>query len=335
MMANQQQPEQQQQQQQLQRQLLDRVYTDPTSPSSFEGIESVYREARNRGGGALNVTRKLVREYLQSQRSYTRHGQLPTRFPRNPIWSYCLNDCWFVDLHDVSRINWQNRRKKFLLIIVDALSRFLYCEPLKDKTADVTLEGLEKIMKKAGVSPGRITADAGSEFINNKMKQYMEREGIRLQIARAPLKASLAELMGKLLKAKMYRYMTHRRTKKYIDHLQEFVDSLNSRPLKSLGGLRPKDVTYQNQGEVYRAQLGRFRGRRNEDFRFEIGDRVRLAHKPGHSFTKGYYPSFSEEIYSVRGRTPQYPSPLYKLGDAMGNPILGRYYAQELHKVLP
>ncbi len=75
MMANQQ-PEQQQQQ--LQWQLLDRIYTDPTSPASFEGIESVYREARNQGGGALNVTQKLVREYLRSQRSYTRYGPLPT-----------------------------------------------------------------------------------------------------------------------------------------------------------------------------------------------------------------------------------------------------------------
>ncbi|MCP4581469.1 MAG: transposase family protein, partial [candidate division Zixibacteria bacterium] len=266
---------------------------------------------------------------MQKQRSYTRHGIIRTRFPRNPIWSYCLNDCWFADLHDLSRLSRQNRRKKFLLIVVDALSRFLYCEPLKNKTANVVLEALKKIVKRAGASPGRITVDAGSEFVNNKMKLYMQLEGIRLQIARAPLKASLAELMGKLLKNKIYRYMTHERTRKYIDHLQEFVDSLNSRPLKNLGGLRPKDVTYQNQIEVYHAQLGKYRGRRNTNYHFEVGDGVRVILKLRQAFTKGYQPSFTEEIYLVRQRTPQYPEPLYKLSDALGNPILGRYYDHE------
>ncbi len=311
---------------------LDDIYTNPSSPACFEGIESVYREAKRRG--VLNVTRKRVWEYLQKQRSYTRHGLIRTRFPRNPIWSYCLNDCWFADLHDLSRISWQNRRKKFLLIVVDALSRFLYCEPLKNKTADVVLDGFKNIVRRAGASPGRITVDAGSEFVNNKMKQYLQLEGIRLQIARAPLKASLAELMGKLLKNKIYRYMTHRRARKYIDQLEEFVDSLNSRPLKSLGGLRPKDVTYQNQTEVYQAQLGKYRGRRNANYSFEIGDSVRLVLKPRQAFTKGYFPTFTEEIYQVRQRTPQYPAPLYKLSDALGNPILGRYYDNELRKVL-
>ncbi len=314
---------------------LDQIYTNPSSPASFQGIDSVYGEAKLRG---LNVTRRRVRQYLQSQRSYTRHGTIRVRFPRNPIWSYSVNDCWFADLHDMTRLNWQNRRKKFLLIVVDALSRYLYCEPVRNKTADAVLEAMKKVVAKAGTSPTRITVDAGSEFINTKMKQYLEREGVRIQIARAPLKASLAELMGKLLKQKIFRYMTHNRTKRYIDRLPEFVLSLNSRRLKSLGGISPKDVNYQNQAEVYEAQLGKYRirnagkNRLQPDFKFAIGDRVRLAHKKD-CFVKGYVPSYSEEIYVIRDRKAVFPQPLYKLNDSLANPITGRYYAEELCKV--
>ncbi len=309
---------------------LNEIYLFPSSPASFEGIDAVYREAKRQG---INVTRKQVKQYLQTQRAYTRHGQIRTRFPRLPIWSYSKNDCWFMDLHDVSKLSWQNRRKKFLLIVVDALSRFLYCEPLKNKTADVVLEAMKTVIEKAGTAPARITVDAGSEFVNNKMRQFLERQGVQVQIARAPLKASLAELMGKLLKNKIFRYMTHKRTKAYIDHLQDFVDSLNSRQLSSLGGLRPKDVTYENQTEVYQLQLGWYRGRKNNNFCFEIGDSVRLVNKP-ETFRKGYWPSFSEEMYLVSSRVPTFPQPLYKLSDRLGNPIQGRYYANELHKVL-
>ncbi len=322
--------EQREQQQQQQRE-LDNIYTNPSSPACFEGVEAVYCEAKSH---ALNVTRKPVEWYLRKQRAYTRHGAIRTWFPRNPIWSYCVNDCWFADLHDITKLSWQNRQKNFLLIVVDSLSQFLYCVPLKNKSADVVLDGIKNVVEWAGTSPGRLTVDAGSEFVNYKLRQYMEREGMRLQIARAPLKASLAELMGKLLKNKIYRYMMQNRTRKYIDCLQEFVDSLNSRPLKSLGGRRPKDITYDNQMEVYEAQLGRYRGRRNADFRFEIGDEVRIVYKMAQSgaFTKGYFPSFTKEIYRIRSRVPSYPSPLYKLSDALGNPILGRYYSQELRK---
>ncbi len=104
------------------------------------------------------------------------------------------------------------------------------------------------------------------------MCQYLEREGVRIQIVRAPLKASLAELIGKLLKQKIFPCMMRNRMKKYIDRLQEFMQSLNSRRLNLLGGKRPKDVSYENQMEVYETQLGKYRGKKNENFQFEIGE---------------------------------------------------------------
>ncbi len=169
---------------------------------------------------------------------------------------------------------------------------------------------MQEIIRRAGVAPSRITVDAGLEFVNYKMHQYLEREGVQVQIARAPLKASLAELMGKLLKRKIFRYMTHNSTKKYIYRLQEFVQSLNSHHLNLLGGKRPKDIGYENQTEVYEAQLGGYRGKKNTNFRFELGERVRLQLKRD-CFVKGYVLSFSEEIYVICERKPNFPAPFY------------------------
>ncbi len=47
-------------------------------------------------------------------------------------------------------------------------------------------------------------------------------------------------------------------------------------------------------------------------------------------FAKGYAPMFSEEIYVICNRKPNFPAPLYKLSDGLANPIMGRYYAEEL-----
>ncbi len=56
--------------------------------------------------------------------------------------------------------------------------------------------------------------------------------------------------------------MMHNQTKKYIDQLQEFVQSLNSLPfLNSLGGKRPKDVGYENQNGSIRGSAGEVQGK--------------------------------------------------------------------------
>ncbi len=107
--------------------------------------------------------------------------------------------------------------------------------------------------------------------------------------------------------------MMCKQTKKYIDRLQEFVQSLNSHRLNSLGGKRPKDVGYENQMEVYEAQLGKYRGKKNKNFWFKIGERVRLQHQKD-CFAKGYAPTFSEEVYAIRDRKPNssnYPAPRF------------------------
>ncbi len=84
--------------------------------------------------------------------------------------------------------------------------------------------------------------------------------------------------------------------------------------------------------EVYKVQLGKYRGKKNKNFRFKIGERVRLQHQKD-CFAKGYAPTFSEEVYAIRDRKPNYPAPLYKLSDHLANPIMARYYAEELQRV--
>ncbi len=71
--------------------------------------------------------------------------------------------------------------------MVDALSRYIYVEPVRNKTADMVLKGMQEFVRRAGIAPARLTVDAGSEFVNYKMRQYLKREGVQIQIIRAPL----------------------------------------------------------------------------------------------------------------------------------------------------
>ncbi len=307
---------------------LDAIYLSPSNPGSFGGIDALYKYAKGEG-----ITRAKVKKYLQSKRTYTKHAAIVRRHQRNPIWSYCIGYEFMADLHDLSALQYQNNRKRFLFVVVDCLSRFTYCVALANKKSDTVLTGFKSILAEAGFSPQNFASDAGSEFINANFQQFLKENNIHQIILRAPLKASLAELHGKLLKQRIYRYMTENNTKRYLDHLSDFVNALNSRKLKSLGDRAPKDVTFENQSEVYMAQLGKYRNSSNVNFTFKKGDLVRLANRP-ENFRKGYSVTHSEELYVISDAIAKARVPVYKLKDQLGNSIIGTYYAEQLQKVL-
>ena len=64
-----------------------------------------------------------------------------------------------------------NDKKRFLLTIVDVLSRFAFVRPLQRKTPAEVVSAFESVVRQGGVTPGALhTADRGTEFYNTQMK---------------------------------------------------------------------------------------------------------------------------------------------------------------------
>lgn len=54
---------------------------------------------------------------------------------------------------------------KFLLIVIDIFSRFVWVQPLRNKTGKEVVEGFKQIVQK-GRKCKKLTTDKGSEFTN-------------------------------------------------------------------------------------------------------------------------------------------------------------------------
>jgi hypothetical protein len=67
-------------------------------------------------------------------------------------------------------------------------------------------------------------------------------------------------------------------------------------------------------------------------YRYETGDRVRIV-TYRHVFRKGYLPNWSQEIFEICEKYPTYPV-TYGLKDLAGEPIKGKFYEQEIQKVV-
>ncbi len=64
------------------------------------------------------------------------------------------------------------------MIVIDAFTRKVYLEAMKDKKASTTLIAFKRIINKLPSPPKYITSDLGSEFNNSILKRYLESKNI-------------------------------------------------------------------------------------------------------------------------------------------------------------
>ena len=124
---------------------------------------------------------------------------------------------------------------------------------------------------------------------------------------------------------------TAKRTRRYIDVLQDLVDSYNKSKHRSIQK-KPINVTQENEREVWHTLYGEPEKKGPPKYKFEIGDQVRIS-KMKRTFEKGYLPNFSKEIFTVSQQIPREP-PVYKLKDYDQEELSGTFYNEELQKVI-
>ena len=168
--------------------------------------------------------------------------------------------------------------------------------------------------------------------MNSSFQQYLKANQVNHIIMRGANKASLAELYNKILKARIYRYLTFKKTKRYIDQLQLFVRGLNSRYLDSIG-CAPDQVTVEKQPEIFKRKYEGAIGFQHRTDGLPVGAyvRVKLTRLTfGKSFTK----QFSDEIFRIMEKNTYYRSITYELATFDGESISGRFYAEQLSPVV-
>ena len=67
--------------------------------------------------------------------------------------------------------------ERYILVVQDVFSRFLYTEALTNKTPQVVAKAFEDILSRAGTTPYSLTTDPGPEF-EGPFKEMLEANGI-------------------------------------------------------------------------------------------------------------------------------------------------------------
>ena len=119
-------------------------YEDPSQPSSLRGVSAFVK--------AQGISREKTERQLQQKLSYMLHkSRRRRRFPTLPTLVFGINEQFVMDLVDLQKSAKRNKGYKYLLTVIDVLSKYAWVEPLKSKSAAQLIGALEKLWKR--ISP--------------------------------------------------------------------------------------------------------------------------------------------------------------------------------------
>ena len=241
-------------------------YHDPRAPGSLGGVQ--------RFAKAHQIPLKQAQRVLERDLAYTLHKPRRRRFPTVPVIVGGLDDQWVADLVEVQPLAKYNRGIRYLLTVLDVLSKYAWVQPLKAKTGVALVHAFEKILKQQRRHPNRLQTDRGKEFYNRTFQRWLDEQGIQHFSTEGDGKASVVERFNRTLKERLYRYFTAANTLTFDDVLPELVQGYNATRHRSIG-MAPQDVTWDNEEAVWKRLYGpRLKGKKKPQFK--VGDRVRL-----------------------------------------------------------
>ena len=149
------------------------------------------------------------------------HKPIRRKFKKRRVLVNGIDKIWAADLVDMQVFSKFNRGVKYLLAVIDLLSKYGWLIPLKDKTGKSVASALKTIFKER--KPEKMWVDKGKEFYNKDVKDLIE-----LYSTENEEKSSVVERWIRTMKEKMWKYFTDKNTNIYIDILPDLVKDYNN-----------------------------------------------------------------------------------------------------------
>ena len=188
---------------------------------------------------------------------------------------------------------------------------------------------LENFKKRFGKYPNVVQFDEGKDFYNVGVRELLKSHNVDYFSTHSDKKAAVVERFNKTLKTMMWKYFYSKGTYNWIGVLDELTKNYNSTKHGSIL-MKPKDVNKTNENMIWITLYGSPTGHLPLP-KFRIGDTVRVS-KYKSVFAKGYEANFTEDIFKVRKVLRGDPT-VYELEDHKDEPIIGKFYEEELSVV--
>ena len=188
-----------------------------------------------------------------------------------------------------------NDNVKYLLTIIDLLSKYAWLVPLTDKTGKSITEAFQPILEK--IKPKLLQFDKETEFYNKYFEDMLASYNIKIFCTNSDKKAQNVERFNRTLKMRMGKPFDAQNNFRYLDKLQDLVNNCNNTihstiKMKPIDAIKPKNynLLINNYYKNYPYK--------NNKIKFEVGDVVRIPIYLS-TFTKEVTGKWTRELFKI------------------------------------
>ena len=215
------------------------------------------------------------------------------------------------------------------MVVIDCFSKFLWCVPLRKKTAKENEIGLRTILNQMKYPVQTMIFDQGLEYVNVIVQNLLKERGIHSYHIHTKTKASSAERVIKTIKGVIWKIFTNKKTNRWIDKLDDLVQNYNNTYHRIIQ-MKPNEVTWENRTIVFKKMYPQ---KSVKVFcRLKKGDRVRIALTKD-IFEKRFTKNWSEDISEIVNVFQKNGVCWYRLKDKNKNIYPKQKYFYQLNQV--
>jgi transposase InsO family protein len=311
-------------------------YSSPGHPVAFASPATVAR--------FYNITKEKATSILNQVDTYTLHREYKKPAQFNPFYVHNRREQVQADLIEIGSIAKENDGVRYLLLLIDVMTKKVWLYPLKDKRGTSVTEALSHWIDSLGGKrnlPKLLLSDLGKEFIAKTFQEKLKQHKIKWQSGKGMSKAAVAERANKTLQVLIYKYLTDRETLRYIDVLPQLVATYNGRGHRSLKNMTPDEADRpENEARVQEVfheryeKLARKKAKVKPRLKIDGLVRVKTDSSRISSSRRAYAEQFHGEFYRIVRINRTMPVPMYHLRALDdGEFIDGGFYAEELQPV--
>jgi len=264
---------------------------------NYFGRDKLFNLLRDKYGDKISPSRRQIAEFLKNQEINQLYH--PSKGKPKEIKSSMTTPGKILGMDLVDMQKFQVRGYKYLLNCIDMSSRYLYSVALKNKTDTEVLNGFKKIYNKSKIRAVR--SDNGSEFINDKFTDYLQKNGIKQILGEAskPQSNGMVERVNGVIKELIQKALEINEKFDWVKNLNKLIDNINNSQ-HSITGFTPNDIqkAFKNNDKIvldsaYSKELKKKKSNISREV-FEKGDLVRL-YRPSDKTRQ----IWSNEVYEI------------------------------------
>ena len=238
------------------------------------------------------MTQKNIKTFINE--IYSRGPK--KNYDTNKTNVYYIDNIWSLDILDLKDYGvGNNRGYRYVLVIIDNFSKFVWTIPLRNKKALTIKDSFENILISSKRKPNLIESDRGREFYNNIFQDFLNKNDIKLYSGNSSYGAVFAERFIRTIRDLLKKPVFEKGDSNWIDVLPTIMIQYNTR-IHSSTKLTPTQASLKkNEGFVYINLLDK---RKKIKPKFQINDLVRVADLKK-TFSKGDTTNWSYKLYRI------------------------------------